>query len=81
MADATAHVDDLVRRTIEASKGVVIKSTGDGVMAVFEDADEAVSAAIAGQRALASGSAPIELDIRMGLCTGPATRAITTVRS
>lgn len=73
MAAATAHVDDLLRRTIEASMGVVIKSTGDGVMAVFEDADEAVSAAIAGQRALASGSAPIELDIRMGLCTGPAT--------
>ena len=57
MAAAVGQVDKIIRHTIAAARGAVIKSTGDGVMAVFEDADEAVTAAISSQRALASGSA------------------------
>jgi predicted ATPase/class 3 adenylate cyclase/Tfp pilus assembly protein PilF len=79
-----AH-DRILRRAIESSFGRVVKTTGDGMLAVFGDAKDALSASLAAQRALhavrpgfASGEVPddqappITLKVRMGLHTGVA---------
>src|SRR4051794_27138723 len=52
MVDALARHDAILRETVEAAGGRVVKTTGDGVHAVFANASEAIDAAITGQRAL-----------------------------
>ncbi|HTP99008.1 MAG TPA: adenylate/guanylate cyclase domain-containing protein, partial [Casimicrobiaceae bacterium] len=69
--------DRVLRQSIESASGRVVKTTGDGVLAVFDNAEEAVGAAIAVQRALQAAaasdpSAPVVLKVRMGLHTGEA---------
>jgi len=86
MQIALARHDALLRRAIESSEGCIVKTTGDGVYAVFGDAAHALAACLAAQRALqapvagdssagpgieGSGS-PIALRVRMGLHTGAA---------
>jgi predicted ATPase/class 3 adenylate cyclase len=76
------HADDMrtavttsaavLGRAVEAHSGHVVKSTGDGIMAVFDDATRGVEAAISAQRDLASAPAPVQLGVRMGLHTGAA---------
>lgn len=58
MQAALAWHDELLRRAIESHHGRVVKSTGDGCLAAFASAAEAVAAIIDIQRALQAGSGP-----------------------
>lgn len=51
---ALAAHDSLLREAVEGHRGHVVKSTGDGVFAVFADPHDAVAAAVSGQRVLDS---------------------------
>ena len=78
--------DKRLRYAIDSSGGCIVKTTGDGVYAVFGTAGDALAACLAAQRALqasqvgapspeAAASAtqlPITLRVRMGLHTGAA---------
>ncbi len=86
MQAALAHHDRLLRRAIESAGGCIVKSTGDGVYAVFATATDALAACLAAQRSLqkpgasASNATPratethiqLPLGVRMGLHTGVA---------
>jgi predicted ATPase/class 3 adenylate cyclase len=74
MADALARHDVLLRTAVEAHRGRVIKTTGDGVFAAFDDAAGAVDAAIAIQQSVAApaATAGMTLPVRCGLHSGPA---------
>lgn len=65
----------LLAQTIAAHGGVEVKSLGDGVMAVFTAASDAVAAAVAMQQAVKRRSRrpPTCLSMRMGLALGDAT--------
>src|SRR5512146_83379 len=52
MAPALARHDALLREAVEGAAGAVIKTTGDGLLAVFHDPLQALQAALDGQRAL-----------------------------
>lgn len=68
-----AH-DRLVRDVVQAHGGTVIKGLGDGAMAVFWGASEAVEAAVAVQRGVLqlghAGTAPAPMKLRIGLSAG-----------
>jgi len=86
MQAALARHDKLLRDAIESSGGFIVKSTGDGMLAVFANAADALAACLAAQCGLqtlaASASNPgpagpdafpsIDLKVRMGLHTGAA---------
>ena len=74
MKAALARHDEILREAVETNDGYVVKTTGDGVHAVFADAAHGVAAAVDAQRALsdASWALPEPLRIRMGLHTGAA---------
>ena len=74
MKAALARHDELLRDAIESHGGHVVKTTGDGVHGAFATADDAVAAAVDGQRALAAEPwGPTgALRVRMGLHTGSA---------
>jgi class 3 adenylate cyclase len=59
-----ARHDELVRTAIEESGGEVVKRTGDGFFASFENPQSAIEAAIAIQRSLASEI--VAPDVRIG---------------
>jgi predicted ATPase len=73
MAELLARHDRLLTGAVEAARGRVAKHTGDGILAVFGSAADAVSAAVDGQLALAredwGGEA---LHVRMGVHSGEA---------
>ena len=71
MREALARHDALARTTIEGHHGTVVKTTGDGVYAVFADPLDALLAAVDLQRAmLAVGTGDLALSIRAGLHAG-----------
>jgi predicted ATPase/class 3 adenylate cyclase len=74
MRGALARHDELVGGAIERRGGYVVKSTGDGFLAAFASASDAVAAAIDAQLALAAepwaGTGPLR--VRMGVHTGVA---------
>ena len=85
MRPALGHHDALLRQAIELSAGRIIKTTGDGVVAVFHAAKDALTACLSAQRALQQGldtesssaepatqPQPLALKVRMGLHTGVA---------
>jgi class 3 adenylate cyclase len=53
MKGALNRHDSILGEAIEGSDGLVIKTTGDGVMAVFQTAVDGVTASLAAQRRLA----------------------------
>ena len=53
MQHISARHDLLLREVIEAHRGRVIKTTGDGFHAVFESPMDAVAATLSGQQAIA----------------------------
>lgn len=54
MKDALERHDAILREAVESSNGQVVKSTGDGLMAVFGSAADGVSACLKAQHELAS---------------------------
>ncbi|MCO6451747.1 MAG: tetratricopeptide repeat protein [Caldilineales bacterium] len=74
MGEIIARHDALLRQAIEAEHGRVFKTVGDAVYAVFNEAPDALRAALAAQHALHQEQwATIEsLRVRMALHTGPA---------
>jgi class 3 adenylate cyclase len=67
-----ARHDALVREGIAAHGGEIVKKTGDGFFASFENPKAAIDAAIAIQRAL--GEEIVAPDVRIGAHTGEAFR-------
>jgi class 3 adenylate cyclase len=74
MKDASARHDAILRDAVQGHHGHVVKTTGDGVHAVFASAIDAVEATVAAQRALCAESwgETGPLRVRMGLHTGEA---------
>jgi predicted ATPase/class 3 adenylate cyclase/DNA-binding CsgD family transcriptional regulator len=74
MGAALAHHDRLLRETIAAHAGVVVKTAGDGIHAVFARAADALMAALSAQRLLqaADWGTLDSLRVRMALHTGTA---------
>jgi class 3 adenylate cyclase len=72
MGVAVAQHEALLRDAITAAGGVVFKTVGNAVYAAFASALEAVTAAVAGQRALSAEAwgLPSPLRTRMALHTG-----------
>jgi class 3 adenylate cyclase/tetratricopeptide (TPR) repeat protein len=66
--------DQLLAQPVEANNGRVVKGLGDGIMAAFAGASDAVVAAVAIQQAIdrlnRSGKAPVPLEVRIGLSAG-----------
>jgi predicted ATPase/class 3 adenylate cyclase len=76
MPPALARHDLVCREAVEASRGTVVKMTGDGMYAAFDDPADALRAAVAVQRALADPTATqgIAFRVRCGLHTGAVER-------
>lgn len=74
MGPALALHDGLLRAAVEGSQGTVIKTTGDGLLAVFDDQLAAVRAAVAAQVALrdAAWGETGPLRVRMAIHAGTA---------
>jgi predicted ATPase/class 3 adenylate cyclase len=72
MAGALAAHDALARGAVAAHGGRLLKGTGDGVHAVFDDAADALAATLALQRAVAdpANTAGLPLALRCGLHAG-----------
>jgi class 3 adenylate cyclase len=70
-----ARHDELVRERIVESGGEVVKKTGDGFFASFDNPKAAIDAAVAIQRALAAEI--VAPDVRIGAHTGGAFRTGT----
>lgn len=72
MATALARHDSIFAEAIEQARGKLVKSTGDGGLAVFDTVADAVVAAVATQKALArerwGPTGPIR--VRMGIHSG-----------
>jgi predicted ATPase/class 3 adenylate cyclase len=74
MKAALEHHDGILHAAVAAADGQVVKTTGDGMMAVFSSAAAAMDACLAAQRDLAAGpwGATGPLRVRMGLHAGEA---------
>jgi class 3 adenylate cyclase len=76
MKGALNRHDSILRAAIAGSSGRVIKTTGDGMMAVFQTAVDGVAASLAAQRGLGRErwAETGALRVRMGLHAGQAER-------
>ncbi|HNK62692.1 MAG TPA: adenylate/guanylate cyclase domain-containing protein, partial [Anaerolineales bacterium] len=76
MKTALAKHDSVLRESIESSHGQIIKTTGDGVHAVFETAIDSIRASIAAQSGFQTpeflNKSGVLLRVRMGIHTGEA---------
>src|SRR5688572_18263101 len=72
MKIALAKHDSILKEAIESNHGHIIKTTGDGVHAVFSTALNAINAAITAQQNLQSQVSDLQLKVRMGIHTGEA---------
>lgn len=72
MRGALQHHDAVVGKVIADANGDLVKSTGDGVMAVFGSSESALSAAVAMQRELAESDwgEVGEIKVRIGIHRG-----------
>ncbi|HEU5113237.1 MAG TPA: adenylate/guanylate cyclase domain-containing protein, partial [Acidimicrobiia bacterium] len=72
MASALARHDDILNAAVGAAGGSVLKTTGDGLIAVFDSVTDGVAAAIDGQRSLEEEpwgqTGPLR--VRMGVHSG-----------
>src|ERR1051325_986424 len=66
--------DQLLAQAVEANSGRVVKGLGDGIMATFGGASDAVAAAVAIQQGIdrlnRTGKVPVPLAVRVGLSAG-----------
>jgi predicted ATPase/class 3 adenylate cyclase len=74
MAQALARHDALARDAVAAHRGRVVKTTGDGMYAVFLEAPQAIAAALVIQAALVdpATTAGVPIRVRCGLHAGHA---------
>lgn len=76
MKPALAKHDSNLREAIESNHGQIIKTTGDGVHAVFSTALDGINAALGAQRNFEASkfleNSEVSLRVRMGLHTGEA---------
>jgi predicted ATPase/class 3 adenylate cyclase len=73
MRAALMRHDAIIRDSVRAHGGAVIKHTGDGMLAVFAVAADAIGAAVDAQRALTSADfGPLALAVRMAVHSGDA---------
>ena len=75
MAIALEAHDRLLRTAVEGAGGMVVKTTGDGLLAAFDRPEGAMTAAIEGQHALARNAWPAAtgpLRVRMAVHSGSA---------
>ncbi|MEO5939413.1 MAG: adenylate/guanylate cyclase domain-containing protein, partial [Candidatus Limnocylindrales bacterium] len=74
MRAALERHDAILRTAIDSAHGEVVKSTGDGLMAVFRSPSAAVDAGAAAQRALSDEPWPelCAIRVRIGIHTGDA---------
>jgi predicted ATPase/class 3 adenylate cyclase len=72
MKSVLAAHDEILKDAIETHCGHVIKTTGDGVHAVFVTAIDAVKASIAAQKKFLKPLGDIQIKVRMGMHTGEA---------
>jgi len=76
MKAALAKHDSILKETIESNNGQIIKTTGDGVHAVFSTAIDAINAALDAQKKFQTSQVSVDLNIairvRMGIHTGEA---------
>ena len=72
MQAVLAKHDATLREAIESNHGHIIKTTGDGVHAVFSTAIDAISSAVSAQHNLNSLISNLPIKVRMGLHTGEA---------
>jgi predicted ATPase/class 3 adenylate cyclase len=73
MAQALERHDFILRTAVESRGGTLVKTTGDGVMAVFPDAREALASSVDAQLGLGAEPWPDEpLRVRMGVHAGEA---------
>ena len=75
MRAALARHDSLLRSAVEDHGGILVKTTGDGLLAVFHTGVDAVVAALAIQHTIGAESwdqAIGRLRVRIGLLTGAA---------
>lgn len=74
MRVALARHDEILREAIAAGDGRIVKTTGDGLMAIFPSAAGSVAASLAAQRDLAAETWPeaTPLRVRMGVHAGEA---------
>jgi class 3 adenylate cyclase len=72
MQPALASHDTITRRAVEDNRGIVVKMTGDGTHAAFEDPLDAIGATLQLQQALQDPSAThgVALRVRCGLHGG-----------
>jgi len=70
MRGVIEHHHDLLRAAIERHDGHVVKTIGDGLMAVFTEAPNGAAAAIEGQRTIGGTEWAVPLKVRMGLHSG-----------
>jgi class 3 adenylate cyclase len=74
MRDALARHDEILRQSVLAAGGHLVKTTGDGVHAAFRTARDALDGALRAQRCLLAEpwGATGPLRVRMGIHTGDA---------
>ncbi len=72
MQPALASHDALLKDAITSNLGHVVKTTGDGAMAVFTTAQDGLNAAIAAQRGLQAVTQEPHIHVRMSLHTAEA---------
>jgi len=76
MKSALATHDEILKHAIETNRGIVIKTTGDGVHAVFTTAMDAVNASLDAQYEVQTSeflkNSEVSMRVRMGLHTGEA---------
>ena len=76
MKPALAKHDVILKEAVESNYGQIVKTTGDGVHAVFATAIDAVNASIAAQNMLQTSdvfkTSEVSLRVRMGMHTGEA---------
>jgi len=72
MRAALARHDTLAREAVESLRGLVVKTTGDGIHAAFEDPLDGIRAALKLQQTLADpdATAGVPLAVRCGLHSG-----------
>lgn len=76
MKPALAKHDSILKESIESNRGHIIKTTGDGVHAVFSTVMDGINAAVVAQKNLVSmpsnSASDMGIKVRMGLHTGEA---------